>query len=226
MGRSSLGLVLRSSAALVIAMALAAAFSTPPLVEVALGHDEVQPDGPQAGNDVGLVFVAPTDEEAELRDASLAAAQRNITVTAAMQDFDIAESFGAVQVAISSQRPELYAGAAIEGDPSHLPTLYIRGLADSFVKDVVADAGMDIKVVENRPLSWLELEAESIRLHEELLALGYESVTTSFDEVTGTLEAALTRGPEVPGTPKALRDELTARFRNAELTFIDNAPQP
>jgi hypothetical protein len=172
------------------------------------------------------VFVTPTDEEAELRDASLAAAQRDITVTAAMQDFDIAESFGAVQAAISSRRPELYAGAAIEGDPSHLPTLYIRGLADSFVKDVVADAGMDIKVVENRPLSWLELEAESIRLHEELLALGYESVTTSFDEVAGTLEATLTRRPEVPGTPKALRDVLTARFRNAELTFIDNAPQP
>ncbi len=211
----------RAVTALLVPLILLAGLAVPTLVDAARGDDVAQPDGPEAEADVAPVLDTPPDHEAEHSDATLAAEQNGTAERTELKRRAIADAFGDVQAEISSQRPNLFAGGTLRGDPSGMPTLYIKGAADALVRDAVANAEIDINLVEGRARSWQELEAQSQRLGDELGAIGYQDFSTSFDEVTATLEATIIRRAGLPATAAAVRDELPAELRGAELTLID-----
>ena len=57
-------------------------------------------------------------------------------------------------------------------------TLYIKGQADAFVRDLIAVSDIEIALADKQPYSLAELEARSHRVHEALVAAGFRNVVT------------------------------------------------
>lgn len=161
-------------------------------------------------------------QAAEAADVELAARQTGRSAAEVAHDRLVADRLGAVQAQLAVERPNLFAGARLT--PGGGATLYVKGAADELVRQVVREAGVGIVVVEGRPFSWLEMEERSRRLHRSIAARGYRNIATSFDEATGTLEAAVTRAPGLPATARELRAGLPAELRAGTRLAVEDAP--
>lgn len=155
-------------------------------------------------------------------DLALVAADRGWTLEQAQAHHAVSEVFGTVQERVATARPGLFAGARLAATPGGAPTLYVKGRADGFVRDTVAAAGIRIAVEEDRPYSWLELEARSIRLAEHLSGLGFRQIVTSFEQATALVEGTVTRVSAAPATPEQVLAVLPTDLRDdVRLTLTD-----
>jgi streptogrisin C len=213
-----------SATILLIAAVVATTLLLPPSGGVAEGADFPQEDAGEELNDPDLAVVVQSPQEAAAMDEALVASQDGLGASATSQHLAVSDGLGALQEKLLAETPDTYAGAILPADPNDPATLYIKGTADRVVEDAVADAGIDVTVVEGMPHSWYELEDLSIQLSEYLSSIGYQDMTTSFDETTGSVEATITRLDGLPLTAPELRPELPPGLKNAEITFTDLRP--
>ena len=120
-------------------------------------------------------------------------------------------------------RPDHFAGAELSSLPDGAPTVYLKGRADNFVLQLIGSAGFPIHVMDNRPFSWRELEARSMRLNRRLAALGYRDIVTSFDESTSHVEAVVKRLPaRAAERAQQVLASLPSEFRSGvRLALVD-----
>jgi hypothetical protein len=158
-----------------------------------------------------------------MTDLGLVAQARGWTLEQAVAHRAMSDRFGQIQERLAIDRPGLYAGAMLSDLPDGTPTLYIKGAADEFVRELVDSAGFSVEVIEGRPFSWRELEARSIALNRRLAGLGFRDIVTSFDESTSTVEAVMKRVPAM-GAVRAeqVLGRLPAEFRRGvRLGLVD-----
>lgn len=155
-------------------------------------------------------------------DLELVAKGRGWTVAEAAAHHAVAEAFGKVQQEISAKYPDAYAGAKLSEKPAGAPTLYVKGKAGDDLLTRVRAAGVAVEIVDNRPHSWLELEERSVRLNHRLVGIGFQDVVTSFDETTSTVEAVVTRRPNLPANAQQVLSRLSAEeARGVRLMMTD-----
>lgn len=176
---------------------------------------------PVTGN-APTVVQGSTGPEALATDLALVAKGRGWTVEEAAAQHAVAEAFGKVQQEISAKHPSAYAGAKLSEKPGGAPTLYVKGKADDDLLTRVRAAGVAVEIVDNRRHSWLELEERSVLLNHRLVGIGYQDVVTSFDETTSTVEAVVTRRPNLPAKAEQVLSRLSAEdARGVRLTMTD-----
>lgn len=174
------------------------------------------------GNDPTVVE-GSTGPEALATDLKLVAKGRGWTVEEAAAQHAVAEAFGKVQQEISAKYPDAYAGAKLSEKPGGAPTLYIKGKAGDDLLTRVRGAGIAVEIVANRPHSWLELEERSVKLNHRLVGLGFQDVVTSFDETTSTVEAVVSRRPNLPAKTEQVLARLSAEeARGVRLMMTDD----
>jgi hypothetical protein len=106
---------------------------------------------------------------------------------------------------IYRQRRDIWIGAALSEDPGGAPSLYVKGPAPQFVRDLVAGAGYLIIIVDEQPYSSDELEVRSSRVLQALVDAGYPSVSGGADYTRdGIIEAWVLQVGDLPADEAAI----------------------
>jgi streptogrisin C len=214
------GRAVNSSRWLVFAAAIVLASGV--FMPIASAPDDAQPSPTEAPR--ALTHSRVIEAHAGfITDLALVAVARGWTLEQAVAHRAISDQFGRIQEQLATKRPGLYAGATLSAVPDGAPTLYIRGTADAFVRELVNAAEFRIEVIEGQPFSWQELEERSIRLNRLLAALGFRDIVTSFDESTATVEAVVTRVPALPASAEQVLALLPAEFRSGVRLDVTDA---
>lgn len=214
------GRAVNSSRWLVFAAAIVLASGV--FMPIASAPDDAQPSPTEAPG--ALTHSRVIEAHAGvITDLALVAVARGWTLEQAVAHRAISDQFGRIQEQLATKRPGLYAGATLSAVPDGAPTLYIRGTADAFVRELVNAAEFRIEVIEGQPFSWQELEERSIRLNRLLAALGFRDIVTSFDESTATVEAVVTRVPALPASAEQVLALLPAEFRRGVRLDVTDA---
>jgi hypothetical protein len=98
-----------------------------------------------------------TDAEAE--DVALVAQRRGWTVEDVRRRMAVADALGRVAVAVAEEQPETFVGSALSDQPAGALSLYVKGTADARTRALVAEAGIEIDIVDGQTYSLGELEA-------------------------------------------------------------------
>lgn len=118
-------------------------------------------------------------------DLALVAEANAWSVEEANANYIAGDRIGEIAEQVASERPEMYIGAALADKPGDAPTLYIKGPADQFIRDLIAASGIEIVLADNQRFSFDELEARKLRVHHALEALGFRYVATSVNIAGG-----------------------------------------
>lgn len=166
---------------------------------------------------------AQSSEDALAQDTALIAEARGWTIEEAASDRRAADVVGGIAVQVAAERPEIFVGSVLSPEPGGAPALYIKGPADDFVRSLVANAEIDVKIVDNQPYSFDELRERQHGVARALEAQGFQYISAGFSVTGGgRIKAAVTRQAGLPtdaadillGLPAALRESV-------ELTVID-----
>lgn len=152
------------------------------------------------------VVLSPKDDPHP--DLELVAKSRGWTLDQAAAQQHAAEAVGAMATRIAKERPEIFVGSALAKAPGEAPTLYVKGPADAFVRDLVAASDIEIVLADKQPYSFEELEARKLTVHQSLEAAGFRNVATGAN-ITGGGIIPATVALE-PGLPVALGEILAA----------------
>lgn len=178
--------------------------------------------GPRAGAPVQSGS-NPADEDVPGDDLALIARERGWTAEEAAAYARTEAALGLIGARLAAERPEAYVGIALAEEPDGVPSLYVKGTADPWVRELVAMAPVPIRIVEGQPYSLAELEARARVVHEALVAAGFGEVATSFDlRRGGVIEATVRGAPNLAGGAGALLDLLPAELRpDVEIRLVD-----
>ncbi len=176
----------------------------------------VEPNQPSA-DDVSGSDVTQSAEEALSADIAAVAEEEGTSVEAVERDYRSSEALGEIAIKASSRWPDQFVGSAVSPADKGGPTLYIKGAAPAELLEL-ADT-QDVRVVDQQPYSFEELETRDIAAHQALVELGYLFATTSFSvengrwieaNVAGTAAdgAILTEAQIIRALPAGLRDDV------------------
>lgn len=95
--------------------------------------------------------------------------------------------------------PDIFVGSALSADPMGVPSLYIKGAAPTWVREIIDAESFPNELIDGQPFNREELEERAIRVADALIALGYSGVTTS-GNITGAgiIPASVDRTPGLP----------------------------
>lgn len=128
-----------------------------------------------------------------------------------------------IQRKIRQERPGIFIGASHAEKIGNSPSIYVKGPAPQFVRDLVNNADVPIRIVDGQPFSFDELEARSIKVFRALVDAGYEQVSV-YTNITGsgTIPSAVLRTPGLPGNPQGVLDLVPQGLRaSVELRIND-----
>lgn len=167
----------------------------------------------------GPLAVIPPQDGAD----TLAAEVKGWTVAEEAAKHGAAEIIGDIAEQVSKERPNVFVGSALAQEPGGDPTLYVKGPADKFVRDLVDASDIEIILADNQPFSLDELDARQMRLSDALVALGFRNLATVADITdSGRITAAVTIEPGLPSRPEEILSALPADLRSSvELTISD-----
>jgi len=141
-------------------------------------------------------------------DLEQVAKSRGWTLEEAAAQQEAADAVGAIATRIAKQSPEIFVGSVLSTTPGGAPTLYVKGPADGFVRDLVAASKIKIVLADKQPYSFEELEARKLRVHHSLEAAGYRNVVTGANIAGGGIIPATVA--EEPGLARASGEILAA----------------
>ncbi|MCH8050916.1 MAG: hypothetical protein IIC86_02745 [Chloroflexi bacterium] len=169
--------------------------------------------------------VIQSNEDALAQDLALVAEANGWTIEEAAADRRAADVVGRIAVQVAAERPEIFVGGVLAEEPGGAPMLYIKGPADDFVRSLVANAEIDIKIVDNQPFSFEELDERKMRVHRVLQALGFRSAYI-MSNVTdgGKIEAGVTRQTGLPDNPDEILSSLPAELRSSVTLTVSDVP--
>ncbi len=167
----------------------------------------------------GPLAVIPPQDGAD----TLAAEAKGWTVAEEAARDRAAGIVGAIAEQVAQERPDVFVGSALSEQPGGAPTLYVKGPADKFVRDLVDASDIEIILAENQPFSLDELDARQMRLSDALVALGFRNFATGANIVGGgQITVAVTIEPGLPSRPEEILSALPADLRSSvELTIKD-----
>jgi hypothetical protein len=196
--------------AVVVAAAIMSAIGAATLPAAALGHGDQEVQSPAAARESDLRAVAEgngwTVAQARAQDAAWREVAR-------------------INRRVSAERRDIYVGAALSEAPGDAPTLYIKGPAPGFVRDLVADARVPIRIVDEQPYSFDELERRKMRVHDALVEMGYEEVSTGFDITdAGRIDSAVLGTRGLPSDRASVLERIPADLRpSVDVTVVDKS---
>ncbi|SDD32295.1 hypothetical protein [Glycomyces harbinensis] len=161
-----------------------------------------------------------TPEEALRDDLANTAASHGWTIAQAEDQYRVTEAVDAIASTIAPERLETFVGTALSEEPGGTPTLYIKGEADEFIRDVIRESGQDVIVADRQAFSYLELQGRNERLTRELIALGYADLSSGVDITDGTITAHLAAQPGLPSDPGEIRERLSEEFRRGVVLTV------
>jgi hypothetical protein len=80
--------------------------------------------------------------------------------------------------------------------------LYIKGPAGDFVRNLVADAGIQVQIVDNQPYSRAELDERQAGAVGALREQGFTNFGAGTDITNAQIEATVTRQAGLPDDPE------------------------
>jgi streptogrisin C len=166
-----------------------------------------------------------TEAESLLQDLSLVAKAKGWTLAEARADYMAAEEIGAIAAQLAERRPDIFIGSVLSPKPGGRPSLYVKGVADQAVYDLIADARVKIDVVDRQPYSFAELEHRNLQVHNMLAEQGFDEIATSFDfQKGGQIQAMVARKPGLPEFAVSVLAELPATLRDSVDLVISDKP--
>ncbi|GAA2128446.1 hypothetical protein [Glycomyces algeriensis] len=164
-----------------------------------------------------------TADEALAQDLTLIAAAQGWTYAEALAQHKAAEAIGDLAVEVAAAYPDAFVGSALSTEPGGTPTLYIKGTAAPAINALAASAEVAVRIADDQPYSFVELEARSAKLHAELIGMGYDTLMTAVDITSGTVEAEIETTTELSSSRTSVRAALSEEFdEGVELNFIDS----
>lgn len=169
---------------------------------------------------------------AQNTDLTLAAKARGWTYAQALAQHRAAEAVGAVAEQVAAQRPDSFVGSALSDRPGGTPSLYIKGVADSQIRSLVAAAKTPIRIVDRQPYSFAELEAREIAVHRALVAQGFDTVSSGVDftnprairsEVSRTTGVSAASADVLARLPADLRSSVRLTVSDAAVAVDEHA---
>ncbi|MGH3647317.1 MAG: hypothetical protein ACRDTM_09090 [Micromonosporaceae bacterium] len=169
---------------------------------------------------------------AENTDLTLVAKTRGWTYAQALAQHRAAEAVGAVAEQVAAQRPDSFIGSALSERPGGVPSLYIKGTADSQIRSLVAAAKTPIRIVDRQPYSFAELEARELAVHRALVAQGFDAVSSGVDftnprairaEVTRTAGVSAASADALARVPAGLRSGVRLTVSDASVAVDEHA---
>ena len=175
----------------------------------------------------------PTDgyqspEESLKDDLSITAKSHGWTFDEAEAQYRVAETLGQIAAKIAPERLDVFVGTALSDKPGGTPTLYIKGEADEFVHEVIKESGLDVKVADGQPYSYLELQERNVRLNDALTEFGFRDLSSGFDITTkGTITVAVAARRDLPTNPEEILNKLPEEFqKGVQLTTPTSSATP
>jgi len=111
------------------------------------------------------------------------------------------DALGEVASRLAPARPDVFIGAICPLEPEELPQILIRGPADQEILDRVAEASIEIEVVDSQPYSLAELDDFQGQVTAAIAALGFTSYATWVDiRPPPSIGAVVTIQPGLPTT--------------------------
>lgn len=181
---------------------------------------------PELGSpDVPVTAAAQSSEDALAQDIALIAGARGWTSEEAEAAYRVAEIVGGIAQKVATERPDIFVGSVLPPEPLAVPELYIKGPADESVRGLVAAAGIEIKLVDNQPYSFDELDERKTRVARALQAQGFRYISAvSSVAGGGTIEAAVARQDGLPASAEQILLGLPSDLRESvELAVRDDA---
>jgi hypothetical protein len=166
--------------------------------------------------------VLQSDAAALKEDLTLIAEAKGWTYEEALAQYEAAEAVGHLAEQIAAEHPEAFVGSALSDIPGGAPTLYIKGTADAFIRDLAGSAEVKVIIADGQPYSAAELDERSDQLHGALVEMGYDNIFSATDITTGTITAEIettsATTADIARVPDELPQGLTA---GVELNFVD-----
>lgn len=177
------------------------------------------------GEAPGPTPVIQSPEDALAQDIALVADAAGWTIEEAMANYRAAEIVGNIAEQIAAERPDIFIGSALSPDPLGPPSIYIKGPADEFVRNLVAGAEIEVKIIDNQPFSFEELEQRKQRVVGALVARGFQNLSVGFRiQDAGLIEAAVTLEPGLPDDPAEILAVLPPDLRGSVSLTVSDAP--
>lgn len=173
--------------------------------------------------EVAAPAVVQSDDDALMEDLTLTAKGNGWTFDEALAQYRAAEVVGEIAEEVAKRSPEVFVGSRLSDVPGGVPTLYIKGRAARFIRDLVGHAASPIELADNQPFSLEELEARKFVVHRALLELGYREVATGANITgKGVIQASVAVTPGLPATPSRLATVLPPDLATmVELTVVE-----
>ncbi len=191
------------------------------LVGVACGGDDAR--GPAPG--VGSGALVQTPGEALDQDLGLAPEAAGWTIEQSRAQHLAAEAVSKVAQELAATRPDIFVGSDLADEPGAPLKLYIKGPADAAVRALVEAAGSPIEVVDRQPFSFTELEERSRAVHDHLMRLGFDNLSTGFRiEGRGEIDAAVTARPGLPRDADEIAETFPAHLRGSVRLRVSTDP--
>lgn len=153
------------------------------------------------------------------------AAAEGWTVEEAAAHRRATDAVGDVAEKVAAARPDAFVGSVAPSEPSGSPALYIKGLADRTVRDLVAGAKVAITIVDNQPFSFNELEQRKLLVHRALETRGFKQISTGFSVTgRGEIDASVTRASGLPADPAVLVAGLPDAVRGQVKLTVSDEP--
>lgn len=160
-------------------------------------------------------------QEAAAQDDALFAESQGITVEQAEAQRLAADALDPITSNLAAERPDIFIGSAlVDGSP----TLYIKGPADDFVRDLVASAAVEIEIVDNQPYSRAELDKRQAQVVRALQEQGFTNFGAGTDITNGQIEATVTRQSGLPDDPDEILADLPSDLRENVTLTVSDAP--
>jgi len=164
-------------------------------------------------------------EEAAAQDLALIAESQGWTIEQAEAHNRAAEALDVITSRLTAERPGILVGSALSPDPGGPPTIYIKGPADDFVRELVASAGIEIEIVENEPYALNEIDERQQQVVRALQEWGFAGFSVYTDQESGQIMVAVVRQTGLPDDPDEILAGLPAELReNVTMTFSGGSP--
>jgi hypothetical protein len=166
-----------------------------------------------------------SNEEAVRQDLALVAAARGWTLEQATAQRAAGDVVSVLVKRIHAQRPDVVVGSLLSREPGGAPSIFIKGFADEFVKDLVAKATRKVNLVDEQPYSFLELQQRAWDVHAAIEGQGFRYVVTAPDIASGgRIRAEVTYEAGLPGAPTEIVGRLPAGLRSGVDVIVHEAP--
>lgn len=149
-------------------------------------------------------------------DRAFVAADRGWTVEEVNAWFRTESIVGTLAERIAAARPDAFVGSALPDDPFGTPTIYLKGIADSPLRDLVAEAAIPIVIADRQPYSRRELDGMTSEVSSALWRAGLHAGVYADIQSQGRLVVSA-RADEPGMTTDAIRAALPASYADVRI---------